>query len=613
MSVGTLELLGQTAIVASADKLSLADDKVESQTMWRQQNDTELEDAVSAVKDARIVIMNPPFTNRAKMGEKFPKETQQKMRSRADAMEGVLVKADPGLMEFTDKNSIGPLFVALADHVQKRPDGVVAMINPTIALSSTSGLKERQVLAQRFHVHTVLTCHQPGNINMSQQTSINESIIVMSRHNDGPKPPTRFVHLDRMPVEEGEVEDLHRCLRECDMGQMSNGWGEVSQWPAERMAEGDWSPAIWRSPELAEAATKYANHPDLRAINTVPGLHVHQTGRELSGPYECAVHGIPGSFPILKSKGSEGQQTIQSKSDEHWIPKVRNESVRLANGGTYPLADKILAKSAYLLVTDGHRNSTARLTATADDDKYIGVSWMPVTGLSAKESKAVAVFINSTAGRLQIMSNAGRTLEFPMYRPAGIGLVQIPNFKDTRICQVLSDCWEATRNMEVPQFRDGECEVRVLWDNAVAEAMGWDAQELERLRLLLHNEPHVRGLGVNEYDDELEEAYIATIPDQETFERLADEWEHDRPRGADIKQMTKHSAYQRIIAMGEPAVPWLLQRLAEKPDHWFVALNAITGARPVPPESRGRIKEMTQAWLNWGRQQGYDLGNNNVD
>ena len=97
-------------------------------------------------------------------------------------------------------------------------------------------------------------------------------------------------------------------------------------------------------------------------------------------------------------------------------------------------------------------------------------------------------------------------------------------------------------------------------------------------------------------------------PDQETFARLANEWQQNRPRGADIEQMTKHPAYQRIIAMGEPAVPWLLQRLAEKPDHWFVALNAITGASPVPSESRGRIKEMAQAWLNWGREHGYDVG-----
>ena len=96
-------------------------------------------------------------------------------------------------------------------------------------------------------------------------------------------------------------------------------------------------------------------------------------------------------------------------------------------------------------------------------------------------------------------------------------------------------------------------------------------------------------------------------PDQETFEQLADEWERDRPRGADVAQMTKHPAYQRIIAMGEPAVPWLLRRLAEKPNHWFVALNAITGGRPVPSESRGRIKEMAQAWLDWGRRNGYEF------
>ena len=505
ISVGTLELLGQKAVIPRESELRLADDKIASQLTWSPSDDTELEDAVSAVKDARIVIMNPPFTNRAKMGEKFPKETQQKMRARADTMEGILVGADPSLMEFSDKNSIGPLFVALADHIQKWPDGVVSMINPTIALSSTSGLKERQVLAQRFHIHTVLTSHKPGNINMSQNTNINESIVVMRRHPNGPKPPTRFIHLDRMPVDESEVDDLHRCLQECDLGQMSNGWGEVSQWPADRMAEGNWTPAIWRSPELAEVATRYANHSDLQAINKVPSLHVHQTGRELSGPYERAESNFPGRFPILKSKGSEGQQTIQSKPDEYWIPKERNESFRLANGGTYPLADKILAKSAYLLVTDGHRNDTARLTATADDDKYVGVSWMPVTGLTSRESRAAAVFLNSTAGRLQIMSNAGRTLDFPMYRPAGIGLVRIPNLKDARICQVLADCWEHTKNMQVPQFRDGECEVRVLWDNAVAEAMGWDVQELERLRLLLHNEPHVRGLGVNEYADELEE------------------------------------------------------------------------------------------------------------
>ena len=503
VSVGTLELLGQRAVIPRNNDLGLADDDIASHVTWSQSDDTELEDAVSTVMDTRIVIMNPPFTNRAKMGEKFPKETQKSMRSRADAMEEILVGADPGLLDFADKNSIGPLFVALADHVQKRPDGVVSMINPTIALSSTSGLKERQILAQRFYIRTVLTCHQPSNINMSQETNINESIVVMRRHHDGPKLPTRFVHLDKMPVDESEVGDLHRCLLQCPQGQMSDGWGEVSLWPADRMEEGDWTPAIWRSPELAEAATTFANHPDLRAIGDEPGLSVHATGQVLRGSFERAEHGTPGGFPILKSKGSEGQRVIRSKPDEHWIPKNRDGGQLQLNGGSYPEADKILEKAGHLLITAGQRNSTSRLTATADYEKYVGNGWMPVTGLSPEEAKATAVFVNSTIGRLQLMRNPGKTLAFPTYSAAEAGNIRIPNIKDARIRQTLADCWEHTKEMEVPQFRDGDCEVRILWDNAVAEALGWDPEELARLRRLLNNEPHVRGLGYNQYADEI--------------------------------------------------------------------------------------------------------------
>ena len=46
--------------------------------------------------------------------------------------------------------------------------------------------------------------------------------------------------------------------------------------------------------------------------------------------------------------------------------------------------------------------------------------------------------------------------------------------------------------------------MRRLWDEAVAEAMGWDAAELTGLRHLLHQEPHVRGLGYGQYADELD-------------------------------------------------------------------------------------------------------------
>lgn len=458
---------------------------------------------MTAAKDARIVIMNPPFTNRAKVGEKFPKEIQQTLRSRMDDMERTLIGADPSLAEFGDKNSIRPLFVALADHCGKRPDGVLTMIEPTIALSTPSGLKERQILAQRYHIHTVLTGRWPREFTLSQNVEIDECMVIAVRHSAS-RPPTRFIQLDRMPHNEDEVAELHQSLLDCPGGQLADGWGEVSHWPTERMEEGDWTPAIWRSPELAEAAKRYADATDgLEVIEgQLTSRVVHATGRLLRGSFEPTAVGTPGSFPILKSKSAKGQTSIQSTPDEHWVPKKRDEEARQLNGGVSPEVEQILQKSGYLLITAGHRTSSARLTATASDERYVGNGWMPVTGLGTEEAKAVAVFINSTAGRLQLMRHPGRQIPFPNYSTAEAGNIRIPDVKDDRIRRILADCWERTKDIEVPQFQDGECKVRRLWDEAVAEAMGWDATELARLRHLLHQEPHVRGLGYGQYGDE---------------------------------------------------------------------------------------------------------------
>ena len=504
ISAGSLELLGQKAIVRRDGEFDIPDNAIGSQNVWGQGDDVELEDAVDAARDARLVIMNPPFTSRAKMGEKFPKGTQQRLRTRVDAMEQNLVRNDRDMDDFAGKNSIGPLFVALADHCVERSNGTLTMVNPTIALTTSSGQQERLALAQRFHIHTVVTSHQPQNINMSQHTAINESIVVMRRH-VGPKPPTRFINLDRMPVDDGEVADFHGCLLDCEEGLIVNGWGEVSYWPADMMESGDWSAAIWRSPELALAASRFANHPDLRSIGEIPSVSIHDTGRSLRGSFKPTKDGTPGAFPILKSKGAEGQLFIQSTPDEHWLPKNDDDELRRLNGGTFREAGRLLQKTGHLLITAGQDNSTARLTTTAGDAAYVGNGWMPVTGLSPNEAKATSVFINSVAGRLQLMRNPGRKLAFPEYSVAEASNIRVPNIRDERVRQILADCWERTKDIEVPQFRDGECEVRRLWDEAVAEAMGWDADELGRLRQLLHQEPHVRGLGYGQYADEVEE------------------------------------------------------------------------------------------------------------
>jgi hypothetical protein len=52
-------------------------------------------------------------------------------------------------------------------------------------------------------------------------------------------------------------------------------------------------------------------------------------------------------------------------------------------------------------------------------------------------------------------------------------------------------------------------------------------------------------------------------------------------------------------------VPLLLHDLERQSTHWFWALKAITGEDPAAREDVGAIQKMADAWLEWGRQQGY--------
>lgn len=94
-------------------------------------------------------------------------------------------------------------------------------------------------------------------------------------------------------------------------------------------------------------------------------------------------------------------------------------------------------------------------------------------------------------------------------------------------------------------------------------------------------------------------------PDRAEFEALVREWKATRGHTSSAARMAQNEAYQKIIALGEPVVPLILEELRRDPDHWFLALHAITGADPVREASRGKISAMADAWLAWGATRGY--------
>jgi hypothetical protein len=100
---------------------------------------------------------------------------------------------------------------------------------------------------------------------------------------------------------------------------------------------------------------------------------------------------------------------------------------------------------------------------------------------------------------------------------------------------------------------------------------------------------------------------VLNNPVEQRFRALASTWKAAASSSvsSSLRDSLSHPAYREIIAMGEPAIPFILSELEREPDWWFAALKQITGVDPVPPAIRGQIQEMARYWLQWGRAQGY--------
>ena len=86
------------------------------------------------------------------------------------------------------------------------------------------------------------------------------------------------------------------------------------------------------------------------------------------------------------------------------------------------------------------------------------------------------------------------------------------------------------------------------------------------------------------------------------FHQLVKSWHEEIGLSSSGSEIVSSPSYLSIIAMGKSALPLILQELrdhSDDPDHWFVALQTITGENPVPEEAYGDTVRMAQCWLTF--------------
>ncbi len=89
------------------------------------------------------------------------------------------------------------------------------------------------------------------------------------------------------------------------------------------------------------------------------------------------------------------------------------------------------------------------------------------------------------------------------------------------------------------------------------------------------------------------------------FNELADEWRKQTSHLSSVFSMCTHPTYLAIMRMGPSIIRCILRDLETEADHWFFALELLTGKNPVPKDFNGTLDEQAQIWLDWAVNSGY--------
>jgi len=84
------------------------------------------------------------------------------------------------------------------------------------------------------------------------------------------------------------------------------------------------------------------------------------------------------------------------------------------------------------------------------------------------------------------------------------------------------------------------------------------------------------------------------------FKELATKWYQETGATSSITKKTSNINYLKIIALGKPVVPLILNELRRIPAPWFLALGVLTGEMEIGKEFPGDFKKIAAAWVRWG-------------
>ena len=430
---------------------------------------------------ADIVIMNPPFTRDSLRHDQFSKSDERKIKAREKQL-------------FSNKpvhlSSNGNAFIVLADYIRRSEQGTIAAILPLVTTTNASARDIRRFLGRGYHVETIVVSHDPERIYFSENTSIGEILAVCRLWPDSgqPKPPTRIVKLALNPSTPTGAISVAQAIENNALGEL----GTVQEWPASRIADGDWGAVQFLSPFLCR---QFVDLRECRLFDSVPlsdFAEVGPEGRRIRDAFVKSELPDEKARAALWQHESEVTQAMTAKPDTYITAKTANTH----------LADKYWEQRSRLLLPGRLRLNTIKVLAVKLDNPVIGSAWSPCRideslPQTADLEKALCVYLNSTIGILALLGN--RSIRVPSYSQFSLDNLRnlvVPDLRelDDKAIHLLSATYDSSAEtplLPLPQM--DACNTRRAIDDAVCAALGLDEELVSTIRRQLAAEPAVTG------------------------------------------------------------------------------------------------------------------------
>lgn len=443
----------------------------------------ETEQEISKAELADLVIMNPPFTRADIRHDQFSASEEKKLKQRENEIFGSIAGG-------INRAHNGGGFMALAEYLAKPDSGTVAVVLPTVGATNYSTRLMRIYWAEKLHIDTIITSHDPSRIYFSENTSIGEMLLICRRiHNKTENAATRVINLYENPATPAEAISVALAIIK---GNNDRIRGTVQEWPRERIESGNWGAVQFLSPHLNERFIELGNGKFFASRQLGLLAEIGPAGRRIRDAFNKSISPDKGGMVALWEHKTQITQKMLANTDTYIVAR---ESKR-------HLAEKYWSQRGTFLLANRARLNTVRCMSVRLSQKTVGSLWVPCRFLKRHLDvelleKATCAYLNSTVGILAILGDRTNKIpSYPHFSLDDLRRVPVPDFNllDEGQVTALATAYDTLCNFELlplPQME--ECETRKALDRTVTSALGVAPEIVASIRRELTREPSVTG------------------------------------------------------------------------------------------------------------------------